>query len=46
MTDTVANFQLVSAGYEPAEVDRRIAELVQATKTAQQHLHDLHVAGR
>jgi cell division protein FtsB len=42
MTDTVANFHLVSDGYDPAEVDRRMAELVQATKTAQQHLHDLH----
>jgi hypothetical protein len=42
MTDTVASFRVVPDGYDRAEVDRVVAELVQATKAAQQHAHDLH----
>lgn len=43
MTENGSTFQTVSEGYDPDEVDQRIAELVRATKTAQQHAHELHL---
>lgn len=43
MTENEPAFQIVANGYDPDEVDRRIAELVQATKIAQQHAHELHL---
>jgi cell division septum initiation protein DivIVA len=43
VTENGSTFQIVSEGYDPDDVDRRIAELVRATKTAQQHAHELHL---
>jgi hypothetical protein len=43
VTESGPTFHMVSDGYDPDEVDRRIAELVHATKTAQQHAHELHL---
>jgi DivIVA domain-containing protein len=42
MSDNRAAFRLVMRGYDPAEVDRRLAELTHATVAAQQHASDLH----
>jgi cell division septum initiation protein DivIVA len=43
VTENGTTFHTVSDGYDPGEVDRRIAELTRATKTAQQHAHELHL---
>lgn len=39
---TTAVFPIVAEGYDPVEVNRYVAELQRATKTAQQHALDLH----
>jgi cell division septum initiation protein DivIVA len=42
MSDSRPAFRTVVRGYDPAEVDRRIAELTNATVAAQQHASELH----
>src|SRR3978361_1640763 len=42
MTETRSIFRTVIRGYDPLEVDRRIAELTDAAVAAQQHASDLH----
>jgi hypothetical protein len=39
---TTAVFPIIAEGYDPVEVNRYIAELQRATKTAQQHALDVH----
>jgi hypothetical protein len=43
MTDAHSTFSLVANGYDPDEVERRLAELTNTAAAAQQHAHDLHV---
>jgi cell division septum initiation protein DivIVA len=42
MTESRATFRTVIRGYDPIEVDRRLAELTDATVAAQRHASDLH----
>jgi hypothetical protein len=39
---TTAVFPIIAEGYDPVEVNRYVAELQRATKTAQQHALDVH----